>query len=340
MLSLRRRLWPILAVYFGAPVCAEYLYTYLTATGNPLELLALLLIFAPLYGGAALLIREIAVRTGRGWRGVLLLAAAFGVAMPGLIDLALLGEHRADIPYWEELRQPTLIQPLGLALHPTLGWIAGHVLMSVGAPLALLYALAPSQRARPLLGRAGLAIVVILAAIAAVLVHMDGQRTYGYVPQVAQVVGVSLVVLVLVAAAFSRWGRPLTTNRPVREVASATILLGGIVGKVAIDLVPNSWAGAVALVVILVAAFALIYWLARSFWWGPSEIGLLGAAAVIGGTLIGFLTPVAEGVSVASKYAQNTVLLLLAIGLTVLVYRATSADNAQPTPSWDSSRTW
>lgn len=119
MLSLRERLWPILAVYFGAPVCAEYLYAYLTATGNPLELLTHLLIFAPLYGGAALLIREIAVRTGRGWRGVLLLAAAFGVAMPGLIDLALLGEHRADIPYWEELRRPTLIEPLGFALHPT-----------------------------------------------------------------------------------------------------------------------------------------------------------------------------------------------------------------------------
>src|SRR5690625_2846378 len=338
MLSLRRRLWPILAVYFGAPVCAEYLYTYLTATGNPLELLAHLLIFAPLYGGAGLLIREITVRTGRGWRGVLLLAAAFGVAMPGLIDLALLGEHRPDIPSWVALRRPTLIAPLRFPLHPTLGWIAGHVLMSVGAPLALLYALAPNQRARPLLGRAGLAIVAALAALAAVLVHLDGQRMYDYAPSVAQVAGVSLVVLALVAAAFSRWGRPLATHEPARVLASIAVLLGGIAGKLAIDLMPNSWGGAAGLAAILVAGFGVIFWLARSFRWGAREIGLLGAATVIGGTLIGFLTPVAEGVTVASKYAQNAVLLLLAIGLTVVVHRATSADHARTVPPADSSR--
>lgn len=328
MLSLRHRLLPILAVYFGAPVCAEYLQAYLSATGHVLELLGGLLFLGPLYGGAALLIRETAVHTERGWRGVLLLAAAFGVAMPGLIDLSLLGEHRASIPYWEELRKPTLIEPLGLSVYPTLGWITGHVLMSVGAPLALLHALTPKQRGRPLLGRVGLAVVVALAAVAAVMIHIDGRSMYGYVPGPAQVVGVSLVVLSLAAAAFTCWGRPLTTGGPARTVAPVAVLLGGLAGKLAIDLLPPTWAGTAGLAALLVTGFAAIHWLASSRRWGAREIGLLGAAAVIGGTLTGFLTPVPEGVTVASKYAQNTVLVLLAAGLIVLVYGATAATDA------------
>lgn len=335
MLPFRRRLWPVLAVYVGAPVCAEYLQAYLSATGKAFELLAGLLFLGPLYGGATLLIREVAVRTGRGWRGVLLLAAAFGVAMPGLIDLSLFGAHNAELPYWEQLRGPTLIETLGFALQPALGWIAGHVLMSVGAPLALLHGLAPGQRARPLLGRPGLAVVAVLAIIAAILIHIDGRHTYGYVPGPAQVAGVSLVVLALIAIAFTRWGRPLPPSRPVLHeqaptVASAVVLLGGLVGKPAIDLMPNTWVGAAGIAAIPIAGFVAIYWLARSYRWGPREIGLLGAAAVIGGTLTGFLTPIPEGVTAASKYAQNTIMLLCAVGLTVLVYRATQANSAQP----------
>lgn len=324
MLPLGRRLWPILAVYFGAPVCAEYLQAYLSLTGNAFELLVGLLFLGPLYGGAALLIREVAVRTGRGWRGVLLLAAAFGVTMPGLIDLALQGEHRPDAPYWEELRRPTLIEPLGLAVHPTLGWITGHVLMSVGAPLALLYALAPAQRRRPLLGRPGLAVVTALATVAAVLVHLDGRQMYGYAPGPTQVVGVSLLVLALTALAFSRWGRPVASRRSVRTVPPVAILLGGLVGKLAIDLLPPTWAGAAGLAAVLSAGLTVIHRLATSCKWGAREIGLLAAAAIIGGTLTGFLTPTPEGVAAASKYAQNIVLLTFAAGLTVVVYRATA----------------
>ncbi len=53
-----RRRWAVLGLLFGAPVSAEYVQAYLTATGDALELLAGLLILAPLYGGAASLIRR------------------------------------------------------------------------------------------------------------------------------------------------------------------------------------------------------------------------------------------------------------------------------------------
>lgn len=143
MVPLRRRILPLLGVFLGAPVAAEYLQAYLPFTGELWASLFGIVFFAPLYGGAALLIREVAVRTDMGWPGTLLLAAAFGVAMTGIIDLSKFGEERPDVPYWAELREPTLIEPLGVSVAATLSWTAGHVMMSVGAPLALLYALAP-----------------------------------------------------------------------------------------------------------------------------------------------------------------------------------------------------
>src|SRR5699024_11865814 len=74
---------------------------------------------SPLYGGAVLLIRELAVRCGLGWTGTLLLAAAFGLAMPGLVDLAMFGEDRSDVAYWADMREPTLIEPIGVSVSTT-----------------------------------------------------------------------------------------------------------------------------------------------------------------------------------------------------------------------------
>lgn len=327
-LPVPRRGWPVLAVFFGAPVCAEYLQAYLSATGNLGALLGGLALLAPLYGGAALLIREVAVRTGRGWRGIVALSVAFGVAMPGLIDLSMFGAHSTELGYWEDLRRPTLVQPLGLALGPTLGWVTGHVLMSIGAPLALLYALAPTQRGRPLLGRVGIAVIITLFALAAALVHFDGRQIYGYTPGPWQVASVCLVVLGLIGAALSRWGQPLVHRKQLdRHVAPLVILLGGIAGKVAIDMIPPTWLGTAGLSAVLLVGFASIHRSTVSGIWGAQETGLLGASAVIGGTLTGFLTPAPEGVTLTAKYSQNTVLLLLAVALTVLVWRSTGSDD-------------
>ncbi|MER5217897.1 hypothetical protein ABT063_47220 [Streptomyces sp. NPDC002838] len=72
-----------------SPISAEYLIGYGESTGRPLELLAGLLILAPLYGTVAVLIREITRRTGRGWPTNLMLSAAFGMIQAGLIDQTL-----------------------------------------------------------------------------------------------------------------------------------------------------------------------------------------------------------------------------------------------------------
>ena len=74
---------PPLALAVLAPVCAEYLWGYDDSTGHPGTLVGNLIVFTPLYGCPALLIREVARRRGLGWPGIVLLAAAFGVVEAG-----------------------------------------------------------------------------------------------------------------------------------------------------------------------------------------------------------------------------------------------------------------
>src|SRR5947209_3470482 len=65
---------PVIGLFFTAPLVAEFLL------GNlPIKLLAALIVLAPMYGGGAVLIREIVRRSGRGWPSILLLGMAYGI---------------------------------------------------------------------------------------------------------------------------------------------------------------------------------------------------------------------------------------------------------------------
>ncbi|GAB2697720.1 hypothetical protein GCM10027089_19180 [Nocardia thraciensis] len=322
MLPLRNRVWPLLGVFFGAPVCAEYLYAYVSFTGDAIRMLAGLLFLGPLYGGAALLIREIVVRTRRGWGATLLLAAAFGVAMPGIVDLSLFGEHHGEVAFWDELRLPTLVEPLGISMYNAVMYVALHVSMSIGAPLALLAVLAPGQRGRPLVGRVGLGVLSALWLIAAIMVHFDGRRIFGYTPNLGQIAGVGAVVAILVALAFTPLGRPGRYRAAAQRVSPWIVLSIALLATIILALVPPTWLGFAAMLALLLAVSGVIGWLARTRVWTDYEIGVFAAGGVIGQTIMGFLTPIPAGVSAAAKYGSSIVLLALAAALAWAVLRS------------------
>lgn len=318
-LPLRYRMLPVLGIAFGAPVCAEFLQTYLPSTGDAPEMLASLLILAPLYGGAALLIREVAVRRGLGWTGVLLLAAAFGIAMPGLVDLSLFVEHRDDIAYWDDLRQGTLVAGLGIAAFPAMSWVAGHMFMSVAAPLAILDALAPRHRGRPLLGPVGIAVTAALCVLAALLIRGDTVRQYGQ-PALTQTLVVLAMVVALGVLALTRAGRPVEPGHR-RPMSTWSLALIGAVAMSSIDILPATWMGVGLMAVLLVAVAALLRGWISATTWSPKQIGALAAGALVGRTLIGFLAPLPDEVSLVAKLSQNTLLLAAVLGLACLVAR-------------------
>ncbi|MEU4235889.1 hypothetical protein [Actinoplanes sp. NPDC026619] len=319
MLPLRKRIWPVLGLAFGAPICAEFLQAYLPSTGDAPMLLLSLFILAPLYGGAALLIREVSVRRGLGWTGTLLLGAAFGLAMPGLVDLSLFTEDRADIAYWAEQRRATLVPGLGVAAFPAISWVAGHILMSVGAPLAVLDCLAPAHRDRRLLGRVGIVVTAVPAIGVALLIRSDAVHLTGE-PGAARTSIVAVAVLALVALALTPVGRRVVPGR-ARPAPAWTIALAGLVIMMSIDLLPATWIGVVMLSGLLIAAAAGLRWYSAATAWSPRQVAALAAGALTGRTLIGLLAPVPDGVSAGAKLGQNLVLLAAVLGVAWLLVR-------------------
>ncbi|TDC61209.1 hypothetical protein E1258_12335 [Micromonospora sp. KC207] len=334
-LPLRHRMLPVLAIAFGAPVCAEFLQAYLPSTGDAPEVLLSLLILAPLYGGTALLIREVAVRRGLGWTGVLLLAAAFGVAMPGLVDLSLFVEHRDDIAYWDELRQGTFVAELGIAVFPTMSWVAGHVFMSVGAPLAVLEAFASRHRGRPLLGPVGTVVTAGLCVLAALLIRADSVRLYGQ-SGLTRTLVVLAVIVALGLLALTRAGQPIEPGQ-VRPMPVWSLALIGAVGMFSFDILPATWTGVTIMTVLLVVVAALLWWWSSATAWSPKQVAALAAGALIGRTLIGFLAPLPDGVSLLAKLSQNTLLLAAVLALAwLLTYRRASRDSQSAAPAAES----
>jgi hypothetical protein len=315
---MKKKLFAILGVLFGAPICAEFLQAYLSATGDAAKMLFAWLFFAPFYGGAALLIREAAVRSGRGWIGLLLMAGAFGVLMPGIIDLSMFGEQHPDIPYWSDLRLPTLIPALGLAAYPVSAWVLGHVVMSVGVPLALLDGLAPALRGKPLLRWWGILLHGILFAACALLVHKDGRSVYGYVPGVIQVISVATVAALLLLIALSPIGRPLTSHLGNRVPGWGLTFACGFFGRLLCEELPPTWAGFAVLWGVTALVAAGVLWFARSWNWGLTQCTGLACGALAAAAFAGVLTPVPMGAEPVGKYVQNGVLLVLVFGICML----------------------
>lgn len=334
----RRGRWAAVgAVLAGAPISAEYLSAYLPVTGFVPALLTGLLVLGPLYGGAALLIREVAVRRSLGWTGILLLAAAFGLAMPGLVDLALFAEERPDIEYWQPMRETTYIAVLDISGYTALTWVSGHVLMSVGAPLAVLDAVAPRLRGRPLLSRTGIVVLSVLWLLAAVIIRMDNAEIYGYQPSFAQTITVAVAVVLLAGLALGPLGAA-TTGNAGRSVPPWVVLVAAVLALLAYDMAPWTWTGVAVVAGLLLAAPVIIGYCATTGNWSARHIGALGAGALIGRALIGFLTPVPDGVNTAAKLAHNCVLLAAVMVLAWFAVRPGQTHSARSAATPDRPR--
>src|SRR3712207_861530 len=88
--AMMRRVAPAVGLFFLAPLVAEFLL------GNlPITLLPAIIALAPMYGGGALLIREVARRRGLGWSRIIPLALAYGILEEGLTTQSLFNPNYA-----------------------------------------------------------------------------------------------------------------------------------------------------------------------------------------------------------------------------------------------------
>jgi hypothetical protein len=197
---MKNRWLPVLCLAVLSPVCAEYLVGYDTSTGRTLTLLGSLLIFVPLYGVPAVLIREIARRRRVGWPSILALAAAAGLLQAGVIDQSLFSVSYRKIDYWDEMVGPTWIEPLGFGASSALNFLGGHIVYSYAIPILMVEAMFPSSTKRPWLSRPWLVVATVLYVAAAALVlsdHLRHEQDHASSTQVILTLVLAAVLVVL-----------------------------------------------------------------------------------------------------------------------------------------------
>ncbi|MFG1737745.1 hypothetical protein ACGFLT_06955 [Micromonospora chalcea] len=360
--SPRRRLVPAIALLLLAPWTAECSWGGFTLTGMPFVVLVL----APMYGGAALLIRETARRLGLGWPGIALLAAAFGVVQAGLVDQSLFNPGFLDDTEFADTRaaaEASLVPGPGFSARQAVDYVGNHVVLTICAPIALVESyLDAGRRTRPWLGRPGLAVAALLWLGGSLLVFADDGGRKNFLASPAQLAFATGVALALITAALLRRrhagpspvapaqgptpaaptpvlptpaptpagttpaGRPHAEAGPPRPVWPALVVVVAYLGST----VAPGWPGVtLALALATVAAVLLTRWSRRPGWEQPHVLATGSAGLVVAAALaytVPTYAPASPAAALVGDVAISVVVLLLVGGAWWRVSRSAARD--------------
>ena len=305
----KRGIWPALALLFTAPLVAEYLLGDL-----PIKMLPALIVLAPMYGGGALLIREVTRRTGRGWPTILVLGMAYAIFEEAFTTQSLFNPNYLKLNL--RLLAPAYIPALGIGAWWTLWMLMVHSIWSISTPIALIEACVPDRARTPWLGRGGLSLVGFVFLLGAAAGTAMGYKQDHFMASTAQLVWAAIAVVALIAIAFSM---PVARTNAARGVAPSAWLLGGIALALASGamMVPMSWGwGAVAALLALDAVMLLVVlvWARRGALTLAHQLALGAGAALAYGWHAFLQNPVVGQLDVGLRVG-NAIFLAAAIAL-------------------------
>lgn len=253
-----RTAWlPALGLLVLAPVCAEYLWGYDDSTGHPATLIGNLVVFSPLY-----------------------------------VDQSMWSTGYRDIPYWEAMSVPTYIAPIGLSLHLALSFVGGHVILSIGSPIAMVETLTPGRRHELWLG-----------------------------PVVVWVVLVLVVSAFVVGAGASR-SRRETCRDPCWCGRRPFAMIGWVA-------IPPTRIGTALVALLALGVVVIVRRYSHRDAWDQRHVLALASAAVIAAGSHTFLTTPIGDVSNTQKYGHN-IALLVVVGMLSLVAVRSAATPGRP----------
>lgn len=308
-MSRTRRIAPALGLLVLAPLLAEYLLGNVTFSELPA-----LPFLAPMYGGAALLIRELARRTGRGWPTIIVLAAAYGLFQAAVLDQSLFDPTFMGHDFQTAARIPAL----GVSAHYALGFVAGHTIWSICAPIAIVETIAGTHNATPWLGRVGLAVTVVVFLLGAGVIYAEHRATEDFSAPISKLLGATAVSGALICAAFAigRRQRP-KLDRPLPSpgrIGASAFLASSL-----LSLAPENWLG-VAVRVALIAAMTVVIarWSRRTSWAAAHRFAL-AAGATLTYVWLGFVVLPYNDAATTLNVIGQAVLALAAIALLAAV---------------------
>lgn len=264
-----RRVAPAFALFLLAPLVAEYLL------GDfPVTYLAALVLLGPMYGGGAILIREVVRRTGRGWPSIVLLALAYGVFEEGIATQSLFDPDYAHA----HLLDKGFIPALGIAVPWTLFVLTLHTVWSISVPIALAEGLVPSRRTTPWLRTPGLIVAALLFVVGAAATLAMSYASDHFLAPWPTLVVVLLIVTALVVTAL-RLPRAGNTGHDTQPAPSGWVVLvltlvAGAVFMLGSKVLPIWPAVAVAIVEYIAVAWAILAWSGRPGWDGRHRLAL------------------------------------------------------------------
>lgn len=315
---------PALALFFVAPLVAEFLL------GNlPIKLLPALVVLAPMYGGGALLIREVVRRTGHGWPSILILGMAYAIVEEAFTTQSLFNPNYLKLNLG--LLAPAYIPSLGIGAWWTLWMLMVHGIWSISTPIAIIEACVPDRARTPWLGRVGLSVVAVVFLLGALASTWIGYRQDHFLASAPQFVTAAIVIVLFVVLAFNV---PAMREYPARRLAPSPWILGLIAFAFASAamLVPMGWGwGAVVALLALILGMLLVVagWMRRGAMTLAHQLAL-GASTALAYGWHAFLQRPAVGGLDASVRVGNAIFLAGAIGLIVFGARQLARADRKP----------
>jgi hypothetical protein len=304
-----RSIAPAIGLFFLSPLIGEFLL------GNiSIDEIVYGFALAPLYGGGALLIREVARRNERGWPTIALLGVAYSLVEEGLADQMLFNPaydnahmlEKAYIPSW------------GTGASVILESISVHAIWSICVSIAMVESLSPRRSTTPWLGKLGLTITAVVFAAGVVLVTYGNYQEYHFVASPTQLTVTTFVVIVIVGIAFAIGRQPRKTvavNAPNPWLVGAvSFVASSFLMGVIFDLSP--WIGVVAWFVLVAAFVAVVLRWSQAKDWGAAHRLALAGGALLTYAWVGFTQEPASGSKGAIHLIGN---ILFAIGALALL---------------------
>ena len=164
-MRMKRFFSPAIVLLFLSPIIGELLSGSAPPAEffNPLGFVMLTI----LYGGGAILVRELTFRWGKGWPTLLLLGAAYGIAEEGLMCKSFFD------PSW-----PDLISLGGYGRWAGVNWVWNqgliiyHCVFSIAIPILLVSIMFPARRDQPWLSRLKFIVLAIFWLANAVFIFL------------------------------------------------------------------------------------------------------------------------------------------------------------------------
>jgi hypothetical protein len=334
-----RSILAAITLFFLAPIVAEFLLGDFPATW-----LALIIVLAPMYGGGALLIRELTRRTGRGWPTILLLGVAYAIIEEAFTTQTLFNPDIYGLH--AHLLSHGWIPALGIGAWWTLFMLNVHAFWSIGVSIALAEGLYPSRARTPWLGKVGVSVAAVLFAIGIVYSTVYTFHHDPFRASTAQFIVSALLVVVFAAAAFlvspSLRDKPATlpasdslsastaTREPLPAPPAFIVGVAAFLLGAAIMLSPILWKWNWAAVVFMLAidlVFLVGLWLfSHRSAWTPLHTLSVGAGGALVYGVHAFMgkpiVPCPKSIALAS-HVLFLVLALMVVAIAVLRTRST-----------------